>query len=54
MAQLPVKPFIIETAFLMKDAGGVGTKWRYTPLTLVDTITPLVSSLLFVALFFVK
>ncbi|MBI4538671.1 MAG: hypothetical protein HY704_04065 [Gemmatimonadetes bacterium] len=46
---LPVKPFTIESAALLDataDPNGRG-KWRYTPLTLVDSMMPIVFALLF-------
>lgn len=55
---LPLKPFTVETEALkkhdQKDSGNADIKWRYTPLTVVDRITPAASILLFIGLLVFK
>ena len=47
----PSRPFTIETEALTKSPSGPRKKWRYTPITFIDRITPFASALLFVGLF---
>jgi hypothetical protein len=54
----PLKPFTIETKALKngykQDKEGSPKKWRYTPLTAVDTIAPAACILLFISLLLFK
>lgn len=51
--QRPLNPFTIETE-LLTNPDSKRTKFRYTPLTLVDRVIPAASALLFLSLLYFK